>query len=271
MDEVVSHQDRIKDFWRAVGAELTPRTPAEHWLDRIVSNGEYFSRQVDDQVEGAFVWDMGRGMKLWLSVLLPPGVAQLDPQQVTVTYASPAFEGQAKSGVFCHLVREDPEARGLWWLTGSVMGRQGVGFYAVLPNFLQKAESIREHEEQPLKLSGLAISASPSPLECRGGEPLRSLDPKKFKALPPARKHEVMKRVAELLLCPHQGAPTMLRGRVTGFSQTANFVTGAPLLEVSLALLGVTVEVMGPHQVFPAELAEGDLLDCFCLLQAFIP
>ena len=258
------------DLWRAIGITFNEKKGFDHWADKIVGNGQFLSRLIADSRRGAFVWDMARGMELWLYVTLPPGAQDMEPDDVEVTYMQPGYRGEVRCGVDIRDYREDGDIPGQWWATVGIPENALAPVVMPVVNFLEHAEDIQQGQRKESIVSGLVMQARKSPEGLEDHENLRLLAQRPARRLTPQQRRIMMAKSPWLLLEAEAGAPVLLRGQVRDVSQTANFHTGMPLLKVTLDLPGLVVNLMGPKDSFPDDIAASMTLDVTATLQLFV-
>ena len=258
------------DLWRAAGIEFDDLKGFDYWADKTVGNGRFLSRRVGTARQGAFVWDMGRGIEIWLYITLPPGSMDVQPEEVEATYLQPGYRGDVPSTVVVHSYREDTDVPGHWWAVIGSGDDSAAPVVVPAVNILESAERLEGGGPRECIVGGLVMQARTAPEGLRDHENLRLLAARPARSLTPQQRRIMMAKSPWLLLASDAGAPALVRGRVRDINQTANFHTGKTLLKVTLDLPHMALNLMGPGEAFPHNMQPGTIIDVNAALQLFV-
>ena len=258
------------DLWRAAGIAFDDARGFDYWADKTVGNGRFLSRGVGTSRRGAFVWDMGRGIEVWLYITLPPGAMDMQPEDVEATYLQPGYRGDVSSTVLVQGYREDTDVPGHWWATIGPVDGSASPLVVPAVNVLESAERLEGSGPKECVISGLVMQARKSPEGLQDHENLRLLAARPARSLTPQQRRVMMAKSPWLLLEAEPGAPAMLRGTVRDINQTANFHTGKTLLKVTLDVPHMAVNLMGPKESFPGDMQPRMTMDVTAVLQVFL-
>ena len=256
----------MEELLRAIGFPIRNRKDLEPWIEKAVDRGEVYRAQVDGGVIGAFHWDLGRDLSLWVYF----SHEQDNPEQLTMTGVMPGFLGETVYTFQNLALAKLPDPSVEWKIEGDIE-QLGSRVEVFLINLYQHPGSIDTKKEFPVHCSGLMTEGKFVPAESQSDLERAQEIVKRAQDSGDEINVDQMVAMMEACFLP-MGVEGYCRfkGKVLDMRQTANFHTGEKLYRMRLDCGPMVIDSIASHTILKEAPSMGRILEGMIWMEGMI-
>ncbi len=237
----------------AIGFTLDDAEALKCLAHQAVSQGEAFHAQRQGLPEGLFLWDLGRGLQVWVAARIPKDEADLDEAEIVACW--PGFKTEDCLRFRAYRMARNAQSEGEIRLRGRLAS--GAELELALLNLAQADRLPASGADLPVHVAGLALEA-------------RLEDPAAADAAVTQVEDEDghLRQLDSYLMPVDRDHHYTVMGRVVQVRDVVNFHTGAKLLALGVETSELELPVIVPASLLTRPVTVGLRFSGMLWLQA---